>query len=225
MQLISLLKTNFNKPRNSSQKYLNMKNFKNQLLTLLFIAGSLTTFAQVGVGTQSPATTLDVVGAAGDTPGALNTVDGIAVPIVTDDMTTTATAGSKISQLVYSNNAASTGFYFWNGTAWTAMSGGAAAGPDFSVGSGVLTRTLDGTNHDFADVTHNSLHITTTMGFGNDDITLPDPATNVGRIIVIKNQGGKGIAITNGFDTATAIIPTRATVYISDGVHWIGSSN
>ncbi len=83
MQLISLLKTNFNKPRNSSQKYLNMKNFKNQLLTLLFIAGSLTTFAQVGVGTQSPTTTLDVVGAAGDTPGALNTVDGIAVPVVT----------------------------------------------------------------------------------------------------------------------------------------------
>ena len=70
-------------------------------------------------------TTLDVVGAAGATPGALNTIDGIAVPVVTDDMTTTTTAGSRISQLVYSNNAASTGYYFWNGTAWTAMSGGA----------------------------------------------------------------------------------------------------
>jgi hypothetical protein len=95
----------------------------------LFLVVACNAFAQVGVGTQTPATTLDVVGAAGTTPGALNTIDGIAVPVVTDDMTTTATAGSRISQLVYSNNAASTGYYFWNGTAWTAMSGGAAAAP------------------------------------------------------------------------------------------------
>ena len=93
----------------------------------LFLVVACNAFAQVGVGTQTPATTLDVVGAAGATPGALNTIDGIAVPVVTDDMTTTATAGSRISQLVYSNNAASTGYYFWNGTAWTALSGGAAA--------------------------------------------------------------------------------------------------
>ena len=93
----------------------------------LFLVAACNAFAQVGVGTQTPATTLDVVGTAGTTPGALNTIDGIAVPVVTDDMTTTATAGSRISQLVYSNNAASTGYYFWNGTAWTPLSGGAAA--------------------------------------------------------------------------------------------------
>ena len=92
----------------------------------LFLVVACNAFAQVGVGTQTPVTSLDVVGAAGTTPGALNTIDGIAVPVVTDDMTTTTTAGSRISQLVYSNNAASTGYYFWNGTAWAAMSGGAA---------------------------------------------------------------------------------------------------
>jgi hypothetical protein len=51
----------------------------------LFLLFTCVAFAQVGVGTQTPATTLDVVGAAGNTPGALNTIDGIAVPVVTDD--------------------------------------------------------------------------------------------------------------------------------------------
>ena len=191
----------------------------------LFLVVACNAFAQVGVGTQTPVTTLDVVGAAGTTPGALNTIDGIAVPVVTDDMTTTTTAGSRISQLVYSNNAASTGYYFWNGTAWAAMSGG--GGSDFTVGTGgVLTITLDGTNHDFsADTTHNSFHITPTSGFGNDAITLPTVSTNVGRIIVVKNNGGKGVSISNAFDPSTAIIATRSGVYICDGVHWVGSTN
>lgn len=186
----------------------------------LFLLFTCVAFAQVGVGTQTPATTLDVVGAAGNTPGALNTIDGIAVPVVTDDMTTTATTGSKVSQLVYSNNAASTGFYFWDGTAWTAMGGGGAAGPDFTVGN-ILTRTLDGTNHDFsADTDSNVLIITTTAGFGSDAITLPTPANNAGRIIVVKNVGNKAISVTNAFSTTNAIINTRTTAFICDGVDW-----
>lgn len=191
--------------------------FKKLTFSLFFLC-ACSAFAQVGVGTQDPKTTLDVVGAAGDTPGALNTIDGIAVPVVTDDMTTTATAGSKASQLVYSNNAASTGFYFWDGDSWEPLGGG--SGPDFTVGSGVLLVTLDGTNNDFsANTTHNSFHITTSGGFGNDHITLPDPTANAGRIIVIKNNGGKGVAITNAFDPNTAVIGTRAGIYICDGVH------
>ena len=190
----------------------------------LFLVVACNAFAQVGVGTQTPATTLDVVGAAGTTPGALNTIDGIAVPVVTDDMTTTTTAGSRISQLVYSNNAASTGYYFWNGTAWAAMSGG--GGPDFTVGTGgELTITLDGTNLDFsANTANNSFNVTTTQGFGTDFITLPAPETNVGRIILIKNNGPKSLGMTNSF-SVTAVLTTRAAGFISDGVHWVNTSN
>ena len=89
---------------------------KKLLLSTVFIAMCFVTSAQVGIGTASPKVTLDIVGEAGDIPAALRPKDGLAVPIVTDDMTSTATKGVKNGQLVYSNNEDNPGFYSWSFT-------------------------------------------------------------------------------------------------------------
>ena len=189
----------------------------------LFLLFTCVAFAQVGVGTQTPATTLDVVGAAGNTPGALNTIDGIAVPVVTDDMTTTTTNGSKVSQLVYSNHAASTGFYFWDGTAWTAMSGGGgAASPDFTVGAGGILFLDALTDPDQSMNTANNVldYFNTGAGPGSTQITLPTPADNEGRIILIKNNGAKQLQVTNSHGFGS-VVSGGSTIFICDGIDWI----
>ncbi|MDA9056625.1 hypothetical protein N9K49_02105 [Flavobacteriaceae bacterium] len=199
-----------------------MNNLKKQFLTLLFFSAGLMTFAQVGVGTTSPTTTLDIVGTNHTTTGALAASDGVTVPRVTTDMLASPAAGTTTGQLVYSTHANSTGFYFWDGTTWEPL-----IKADFSTGTGgVLTITLDGTNQDFsANTTNNSLHITTSAGLGTDIITLPTPANNDARIIVIKNNGPKAISVSNAFDVSTPIIGTRSGIYVCDGVHWVGTAN
>lgn len=203
---------------------------KKQILTLMIASISLIGYAQVGVGTVDPETTLDVVGTnttvvdgATDTPGNLNAADGITVPTVSTDMTATATAGNQVSQLVYSTHANSTGFYYWTGAAWAAV----GARPDFTVGSGgVTTLTLTGSNNDFSANTDSNVYIvTTTAGFGTDVITLPTPATNSGRVIVVKNAGPKTLSVNNAWNTTLAITNTRSTSYICDGTDWTAVSN
>mgnify|MGYP006086720391 FL=1 len=96
---------------------------KQQLLILLFFAAGIMTYAQIGVGTTSPTTTLDILGENHTTaPGPLVATDGVTVPRVTTDMTATPAAGSTRGQLVYSDHTSSTGFYYWDGSSWVPLS-------------------------------------------------------------------------------------------------------
>ena len=89
---------------------------KKYILTIMLFSLGFAGYAQVGIGTASPTTTLHVVES-----GSFSSTTGITIPVVTEDMTTTTTDGTEPSQLVYSTNASSTGYYYWNGTAWTAL--------------------------------------------------------------------------------------------------------
>ena len=184
----------------------------------LFLVVACNAFAQVGVGTQTPVTTLDVVGAAGTTPGALNTIDGIAVPVVTDDMTTTTTVGSRISQLVYSNNAASTGFYFWNDTAWTALSGG-----DSGVSLGALTNVDISTNVTLPS-TGSVFNLINGASFGGPTITLPPTTTaETGKIITILHTSSPTTTINLGNVVGgnTQLGGDKSGLFVSNGSAWV----
>ena len=95
----------------------------------------MVSLAQVGVGTTTPAATLDVT--ATNLTG--TTVDGLLIPRVSRLRAQTM-AGTLTSTIVYVNdiatgtatgttiNVTATGFYFFNGTAWEKLGSGATTG-------------------------------------------------------------------------------------------------
>ncbi len=191
---------------------------KKYILTAVFAATCLVASAQVGVGTVNPQVTLDVVGSAGDTPGALNTIDGIAVPVVTDDMTSTSTAGTKISQLIYSTNTASTGFYYWNGTAWVSIiSGILSYGP-----SGVTVNSQVSADLDLSTTTSNHITMTNGILFTTYTLILPDPATNGGRSMILDNSGNLGSYILGSHAQGGNVLvsPERVVEIVCTGTGW-----
>jgi len=108
-----------------------MKNSRNKLAILFFLF-SLASYAQVGIGTPAPASTLDVTAA--NLTG--TTVDGLLIPRVSR-LRAQSMTGTPTSTMLYINditngtatgttvNVTTTGFYFFNGTTWEKLGSGA----------------------------------------------------------------------------------------------------
>ncbi len=99
---------------------------KKYILSLVLCSGlAAFSYAQVGINTTSPESTLDIRGK--NHLGAVTSTDGILVPRV-NDLTTNGSVNGQLVYLIADAGSFTKGFYYWNGSAWTGFSGGASAG-------------------------------------------------------------------------------------------------
>lgn len=102
------------------------------ILSVILLGGGSDLFAQVGINTASPGSTLDVVAKA--PTGTVTTVDGLLVPRV-DRQRAQSMTSVPTSTIIYINdistgtltgtavNIDAVGFYSYNGTVWTKLAG------------------------------------------------------------------------------------------------------
>jgi hypothetical protein len=189
---------------------------KKYILTIMLFSLGFAGYAQVGIGTATPTTTLHVVES-----GSFSSTTGITIPVVTEDMTTTTTDGTEPSQLVYSTNASSTGYYYWTGAAWTPL---VPAG--YGIATGSITSTLGITNVNDPGpytVTDSDRVINVTYSSSGDSdyiLSLPDPSLHTGRMICIIAHNQIQFS-TNSPTGGTQIVPADgASLLISNGTEW-----
>lgn len=189
-----------------------MKNARNKL-ALLFFLYSVAGLAQVGVGTITPAATLDVTAA--NLTG--TTVDGLLIPRVSRLRAQTM-AGTPTSTIIYVNdvsngtatgttvNVTAAGFYFFNGTVWERLGSGATNAWNVIGNSGLSgTTNFLGTtdNVDLAFRRNNAAAGkigATSTGFGVNALTAGVATNNAafGTNALAASVGADNVAMGNG---------------------------
>ena len=124
-----------------------MKNYKNTLAILFFLYSAVN-LAQVGVGTPTPAATLDITAA--NLTG--STVDGLLIPRVSR-LRAQSMTGTPTSTILYIDNISNgtatlttinvttVGFYYFNGSVWERLGTGATTGWEVTGNTGLSGTT------------------------------------------------------------------------------------
>lgn len=196
-----------------------MKQSKNKLAILFFLY-SIIGLAQVGVGTTTPAATLDVTAA--NLTG--TTVDGLLIPRVSRLRAQTM-AGTPTSTIIYVNdvsngtatgttvNVTVAGFYFFNGTVWERLGSGATNAWNVIGNSGLSgTTNFLGTtdNVDLAFRRNNAAAGkigATSTGFGVNALSAGVATNNAafGTNALAASVGADNVAVGNGTLSVTTI--------------------
>ncbi|WP_312764676.1 hypothetical protein [Epilithonimonas sp.] len=206
------------------------------LLGMLLLSGLA--FSQVGINTDTPKSTLDVVGKAADT----NSLDGITAPRLTGDQLRAKTyTTEQTGTLVYVTVADSapagqtidvtaTGYYYFNGTKWVSTGSGLANDTNIYNSDGSLigpgnsrTLTLNGKTLNFVGAARKTywdidgrIHqqaadtsIDAAMGFHNGSANLWIQQWNSGSEITASNSStGLGLSTHYTNDSAPITLST-----------------
>ncbi|MBB4806303.1 hypothetical protein HNP38_001575 [Chryseobacterium defluvii] len=206
-----------------------------KLFPVLLLTGSFS-FAQVGVNTDSPQATFDVVGSPDDD----SKPDGIIAPRISGNLLKEKNyTNSQTGALVYVTSAdsapegqmedvTSPGYYYFNGDVsvnkWVKLISTST--------SATQSVTVPYDTPNSGSLTLNNTHHTVRIYGGNTEIVLPDAGTCKGRIYIligsngisskpISTLGGNGIYddVTNA--GVTSITGGQRYQIQSDGIGWI----
>jgi hypothetical protein len=194
-----------------------MKNSRNTLAILFFLV-SMVSMAQVGVGTTTPAATLDITAA--NLSG--TTVDGLLVPRVSRLRAQTMT-GTPTSTVLYVNdisvgtptgttvNVTAVGFYYFDGTVWQKLGSGATNAWNVTGNSGLsgttnFVGTTDGVDLAFrrSNAAAGKIGATSTS-FGVNALSAGAATNNAafGTNALALSTGTDNVAVGNGTLAAT----------------------
>ena len=207
---------------------------KKILLPVLLVT-SYSFFAQVGINTDFPKATLDIVGSPTDP----NKFDGVIAPRITASNLKSKSYGSpQTGAIVYVTSpdvspsgqtidVTSTGYYFFNGdpsvNRWVKIVSG-------NLALNAVTTPYDTPNS--GSLLLNDKHYTVRIFGGNTGIILPDASTCKGRIYILIGSNGissKSISTVAGggiYDDVTnanisSISGSQRYQIQSDGISWI----
>ncbi|MGE8553823.1 MAG: hypothetical protein ACN6OB_07790 [Chryseobacterium jejuense] len=215
-------------------------------MLVAFTALSKAQQGRVGINTSTPAATLDVVASTD-----ASRPDALLVPRLSRaeleaktgayaDGNATA-ASAQNGALVFINalggagtgktaNVTATGFYYYDGTntnnVWKPVGGGGSSTPQRYEGIRGAATILTSTNAYSVLATD---FIIVTKAAGAMTIDLPDPAANVGRMIIVSNNNtAPGFVTVNSAGNNTLsngqLALNRGKVFVSDGTSWIAIS-
>lgn len=183
-----------------------MRNF---ILILFFLCLLLGVNAQsVGINTNTPnaSAALDVV----------STTQGVLVPRMTQAQRTTISSPAT-GLLVYQTDAPS-GFYFYDGSAWTSLSGGSSSLPSQSGNNGKYL-TTDGTNASWAAVSGGGASLQLMVN-ATDAVVYPASA------ITTVDYGTPSVNVGSQFNTTTEnfTVTANGLYHINACLSWNTSS-
>lgn len=195
-------------------------------IIILFLLLSINIFSQngnVGINTSAPQATLDIRGkndttpASAATPGGVAATDGILVPRVSD----LATNGTINGQLVYlvadtTTPAFTKGFYYWNGTVWAPVGGGATADGD---AWGVSGEDIASNIKRTGSVAIGSTATTAPNAYSKLDVS----STNQGILIPRINLTSNTLNLGTGTQPESLVIYNSGTTLPKGFYFWTGS--
>ncbi|CAD7811809.1 hypothetical protein CHRY9390_02419 [Chryseobacterium aquaeductus] len=203
---------------------------KKNIITMAVLLFSLTVSAQVGINNSSPQATLDI--AAKTTDG--SKAEGIIAPRLTGDQIQAGDAQYTAAQkgtILYATAAATTpssktanitaeGFYFFDGTAWQKISGGASSGDttnDAWVNDTTNTMVKLGTNADATARTAGTEFVVKDNGAVGIGTSTPDASAALDITSTNKGMLIPRVALTGTTDVTTIASPATGLMAYNTG--------